>query len=145
MSYETWRQKFYPVEAKDCREGDAVAHSLLKWEGLRPDALDDHGLEVRVSIFTPTIFEVHEDVVRDGVVVRNKHPALEIDGISCALCVHHAETGCPNCPIVLATGKACDRWSEDDDETPVYMHFKETNDPEPMIHVLRQALDYVQK
>lgn len=48
MSVVSWKQEFYPVDASQCKTwGEAVQHSILKWSGLRPEALENH--EVRLK------------------------------------------------------------------------------------------------
>ncbi|HEX6827220.1 MAG TPA: hypothetical protein VF077_12955 [Nitrospiraceae bacterium] len=88
MSFETWRQEFYPVPASEVSADDALAHSIRKWEGLQAEALVKHGLW-----FTPP----HIVTGNDGV--------MPIGGENCALCLHH--DACNGCPLHLSLGKAC--------------------------------------
>lgn len=96
MSLETWKAEFYPVPASEVPVEQAAAHSLKKWEGLRPESLDKHKLFVRQGY----VVDEHEGWKK----------VLRIDADSCALCVHHKhETtvrmdgrpvmSCAGCPL----------------------------------------------
>lgn len=44
MSLETWKEEFYKIPAEECIKEQALDHSITKWEGLRPENLQKHGL-----------------------------------------------------------------------------------------------------
>lgn len=91
MSFETWCEEFYPIEAKEVSREDALAHSLRKWEGLRPEALAWHGM--RLS----------ERYLKDEL----GRARLAIDNESCALCTHYIAKHCEGCPLEKA-GYGCE-------------------------------------
>lgn len=149
MSKKSWREKYYPVPAREASKTafEALEHSLRKWEGLRPAALREH----RVS------FKSESD---------SGHPnggPIEVNAQSCALCwfatpAGHAEldeeTGepknapdCYRCPLYRVRGAACDQMREDDDsdggiDTP-WHKWTDNLDPEPMIALLKAAKEIV--
>ena len=116
MSIETWKIKHYPVEACDCPEDKALPHSHLKWTGLRPEVLDEHGLYKRDGNYC--VFEKGTD------------KKFSIDGDTCALCESYNDWGdCPDCPLPVAD---CDK---------AYRAWLIKGDPEPMIKLLERAIE----
>lgn len=126
MDSAGWCEEFYSVEAEDVPEQEAVAHSLKKWIGLRPDNLAKYGFE------------------------KDEEP-IDIDSGSCALCRHYIEEkGCRGCPLKLALGHKCDdsrgaqrvageaHW--DSDVKAPWQHWTMHCNPEPMIKALKKAL-----
>lgn len=124
MSLQTWKDEFYPVDASEVSQEEAVAHSLRKWIGLRKENIAKHGVggELPFSVL---------DVAG---------ASLPIDANSCSLCLHYSDSGCPTCPITRAQGHPCDvaggiggsqwrKWRDDDN-------------PEPMIAVLEKAQEW---
>lgn len=123
MSLETWVAEFYPVSAWSLREkGDAVAHSLRKWEGLRWKNRKKHGLRML-----------------DGETLGFSKHSMEADtfGVtadSCALCQRHLTIhGCGECPLKRVLGMSCDAPGQP------YVTFLETGNPKPMIAALKAA------
>lgn len=110
MSLETWKQKYYKVHASIVPKEDALEHSILKWEGLHPSILLEHGIAR----------ERHELSCGDEKV-------FWIAGYSCALCENHLHDDCATCPISLATGWDCMR---------AYREFIEDGDTGPMMNAL---------
>lgn len=130
MSLQSWKEEFYPVEAQYASPEEAVAHSLRKWEGLRPENLQKHGL------------------VQNGKhleEVDSEDEEYFISGDSCALCHHYAEDECNCCPLFKARGDvACDSFNIEecgsDGEHPFGAGVNRANpNPEPMIMWLKKA------
>jgi hypothetical protein len=141
MSLETWKAEFYPIEADQCPIDQAVAHSLLKWQGLTAENLAKHGVER------------HANSSRIG----SGDAFLWIGSDSCALC-HHFHTDdpeedeygdesyCRECPLAnIRGGFACDnrRFDEPGEfleaESPWHEFAGDNKDPQPMIFWLTQA------
>lgn len=131
MSYETWKQKYYPTDAITFRGGDladldtvieAIEHSLRKWRGLSKTALREHGLV--------------KSMWRIGKESQDREEYdLSISGNSCALCMLSGQD-CDKCPIVEVTGDVCDG---DDSQYDTWCSF--TN-PDPMIDLLETVLQH---
>lgn len=126
MSMKTWKKKFYPIEAVDVDGGTiaAIEHSLLKWKGLKPKALEKHGLWV------------DPDGIYD--VADGDRDTFEVNADTCALC-QLVDLSCHRCPITLATGKRCDL----NDHSP-FITWLNSEDPKPMIAVLKKTLKHYQ-
>jgi hypothetical protein len=139
MSLKTWMEEFYPVEASETHEEEALSHSLQKWEGLRQASLDKHGCHLS-SMGSVTDDEVH---------------FLAIDASSCALCEHHYNEPtedaydydgnpnferCSTCPLALARGGVpCDAKNGSEENSPWGAWRHRGYNPEPMIHWLSLA------
>jgi hypothetical protein len=128
MSLDTWKKEFYPVDAYDVKEKDAIAHSLQKWIGLRAKNLLKHELWR----------DKREICYGDPICVSD---SLDICSETCALCVQYYNEldgySCNKCPLVKVLGRPCDQ------PKGVYSHFTmfmRAGDPEPMIRALRCAL-----
>ena len=121
MTIASWKEEFYPVEAKDCPVEDAIEHSLDKWKGLRRENLEKHGLVQLNS-------EIGE---------RQGYHTFNVNSISCALCKHHLDVlnSCPECSISKIRRMACDRGKD-----APWVKFVVENNPEPMIELLEEAL-----
>lgn len=124
MSLESWKQEFYPVEARDVLKASAIDHSLQKWKGLRSEKLAQHGI-------SPASMEDAEFVC----------------GASCALCTHYLEPArphlprCTECPLYqIRGGFPCDVETPSEIESP-YSAWGNGYDPEPMIALLEQAAE----
>lgn len=124
MSYETWREEYYPVPACDVPKEQAVAHSLRKWEGLRPEALAKHGIKL---------------------YAQNVGGMLSIASGSCALCHHYCRGGsCESCPLAIARAENdgspvdCDKSRFDEDRSPWATGAYGPQNPEPMIAWLKK-------
>ena len=140
MSLVTWKASYYPIDAADVPESDALAHSIRKWEGLQKDALKEHGCEVRGGI----VCQIGSGDCADD---------LEVAAHTCALCVHfakgdeHASNGrsCDTCPLAIARrGVPCDEETADelkgDGDSP-YHYFTGSYDAAPMLGWLRRAAE----
>lgn len=106
MSLDTWKAEFYPVPADSVPESDTLSHSLRKWEGLRKENLEKHGLQADVGGF-------------------------HIDSSTCALCQHYLKSGwCYPCPISTMGGYSvnCDDeyriWVFEKDPEPMITRIK---------------------
>lgn len=113
MSLETWKEEFYPIPSDEVSESQALAHSLRKWEGLKKENLEKHGVGAT-----------------GGYV-----DELPIDSSTCALCHHHVDVGCATCPLSVRGDEeiyTCD--SE-------YRAWYRTGDPEPMIERIKDAIN----
>jgi len=118
MTIATWKEEFYPLDARSIKEEDALSHSIRKWKGLRMENLKRHGLW------------------RAWRKIYDDKEELAIDGDTCALCVHYiGDDECKECPLFKYLGRKCD-----EDEGP-YSEFatKAYGDPEPMIAALEKA------
>ncbi len=131
MSFESWCKEFYPVDADKVPEGNALKHSLRKWEGLLPKNLKRHGLRldrsgsrVRLLSFAGTVREF-----------------LIIDSSSCALCVHFwpddpcSSDFCARCPLSKIPNAVCQTVGSP------WIIFVDTGEPLPMIRALRGAIE----
>lgn len=157
MSLTTWCNEFYPVPADDVSVQNAVAHSLQKWKGLRPENLEKHGL---IRYGDREIREVESPPLRSYV------PSLAIDADSCALCYHFlrdedtdefdddGDVVCSRCPLHQTLGHDCDhaggpydlwlgRIKDVNRQRVIYNHASST--PEPMIAALEKTLANQQK
>lgn len=132
MSFETWMDEFYPVDAVDVPKNEAVAHSLRKWRGLTQENLEKHG------------------VTLDGRVVREPYThdlmrSLWIDGYSCALCIYyHPVPGeCSSCPLYQYLGYSCDTYDYPENRIGPYAQWSggRFSDPLPMIEALEACLE----
>ncbi len=125
MSLATWKAEFYPVEASEVTEADALSHSLTKWTGLTPANLKRHGVSDKYgSVYDP-----------------GDHGCLEIDGDSCALCVHFqsGDPECARCPLYHVRGVSCDGTVEAEKCSP-YVSWTTNGAPTPMINLLKKVV-----
>ncbi len=115
MTLESWKSEFYPIEASEVPESEAVAQSLQKWIGLRKENLDKH--ECFLDEF--------------GVVDVNGE-YLMINADSCALCSYYQLAGCGICPLSEA-GYGCELY-----ESPWDKFTEDNSNVEPMIAALTE-------
>lgn len=165
-SYAEWLVKFYPTDAEEfvpteddednlylfseadelgpmskeqkAQEISALKHSIRKWEGLRPETLEEYGVYFTAkgsSIFiTP---EESKDYIPPA------EARLYINSTSCALCMLKA-TRCSNCSIV---GMRYDGTELPEDEftcEPEFAKMVRNKNPEPMISLLNETLKWVE-
>ena len=85
MSIHSWKRQFYPISAntKAATASDITAldHSLIKWYGLRAEALSAHGLTRS------------HNKIEDG-----EGDFFNVSGESCALCRRYEED-CSRCVL----------------------------------------------
>jgi hypothetical protein len=132
MSLQTWKKEFYPVPADDVEAPDAIAHSLQKWIGLRPENLKKHGVQIK--------HRAVENINPHGL---EDYGYIPISDSTCSLCAVYFEEdsydGCSACPLALARGgAACDNPMDGEGMSP-YDVFTRSSDPEPMIMLLKKA------
>lgn len=124
MSLATWKAEFYPKPA-DSKEAEAapVAHSLRKWEGLKPNNLAKH--DVRVS---------------DRGVYDNNLRGFRVASDSCALCVKFLRgSDCGVCPLYEVRGNiSCDNERPRESIDP-FQAWWGYGDPSRMIYWLKRA------
>ena len=128
---EQWKAKYYPTPAADATPRNAAAHSLMKWEGLRPAVLQEFGIKHR------------------GVTLLTDDSEFTLTSSTCALCAKFDNdkrlTGneqCAKCPLAIVRGgvpctvpmkyEGCSPWGL----------MVNTGNPEPMIVWLKQAVQY---
>ncbi len=129
MSLQSWKEEFYPIAAREAATDDAtaLAHSLQKWTGLRPENLQKHGMQ------------------QAGYSITDGMEGLCIDGNSCALCRFHdpdslgEPEGCKDCPLYQVWGCSCDPYGEE--TYGPYRQFILLGDPEPMIDLIQEAIN----
>lgn len=129
MSLASWIEEFYPTEADQVPDSEAIAHSLRKWKGLRFANLAKH------------------DGEKDGVVISFSDGHFMIDLDSCALCQCflneglHGNAACEDCPLaVVRRGTPCDDLMDGESTSP-FLHWIDCGDPKPMIKWLELALE----
>ena len=137
MSFKTWKEEFYPIDAKQCEPGiQAIMHSLQKWIGLRRENLKRHNM----------VYAIEDGYGKDYGGIRGRHSHkdhedLSVSDESCALCRHYEMdnqwNACERCPIFKACGESCDNA----DDSP-YRIFRDTGNPEPMIEMLETTLRF---
>lgn len=142
MSLKSWREEFYPVKAHEVTGlHEALAHSLKKWEGLTPENLQRHGCSPKRLIDRKVIMD--NDFTGDVLSM----------GSSCALCLlylDHLDKShrCSSCPLYgFRNGVACDEGGIDDQthqgvSISPYQSFYRFNDPQPMIALLKAAVEF---
>lgn len=143
MSMKTWKEEFYPITASNCSRENAVMHSLRKWQGLRAENLERHGVRL--------------EKLYHHLSVKGEHSSLHIDNTSCSLCAHYydetlpdfdgskvkvgREHSCSECPLAKArNGYPCTETQNNEGTNP-YAAFVwgVPPDPEPMIHWLLKS------
>jgi hypothetical protein len=143
MSLQTWIQEFYPCDANEIDTmKDAIDHSLRKWIGAREENLAKHKCHVAVAL--------DRTFIVDSLTLERFY----FDDDTCALChmsrVELAETRpewfmCVCCPLykALDARSCCD--DEDAYNPSVYLYWKQTGDPEPMIQALLRTKEQEEK
>jgi len=129
MSIKSWKKEFYPVPASEVKDAkEAIKHSLKKWKGLLPDALERHKITLNVT------------------TLMSGRSEFEIGGESCALCLISTRIeslfgDCRKCPLFENLGHRCDMA----DDRP-WVIFQNTGNPKPMIAALNKTLkEYKEK
>jgi hypothetical protein len=137
MSLASWKEEFYPEPASNFEkyenttrtDEEALAHSIKKWEGMRPENLVKHGVELQQAAIR---------VIADD---EERHILFLIDSGSCSLCQRHMTYGdCNCCPLYQLRGIRCDRRMGDESLSP-YNMMVDYNDVEPMLAQLYAARD----
>lgn len=140
LTWKDWHFKYYPVDAEHVSKANAIAHSLQKWRGLRPETLAKYGLRTSCAKHAMDYALVIEaDKTRTTTEFK-----FYCDDESCALCVHFSDDDedldgtCFRCPLFKVLGEKCDA-SHVGNVSP-YTHWRRTGDPELMIIALQKAL-----
>jgi len=120
MSFESWKEEYYPVPADEVDPEDALEHSIRKWDGLSEENCHKHDIDLL-------------DVDCD----------LPVEGSTCALCqIHNPEAfdkdKCVGCPLYKDLGKACftgenspwSSWVKFDNNVPMLEALKRARDNE---------------
>lgn len=125
MSLKEWKEKYYPITAEEIANTKGVGpikliqHSLQKWKGLRLQEMGKYDL-----LATEKFIHCHG-------TLKN----LSISNISCSLCQKYLSIipPCNKCPIYKTNKRECfvefDLWIKE-------------RDPEPMIKLLEQTLEF---
>ena len=127
MSLETWKEEFYRKPAGDTSTEEALHHSLKKWQGLRTENLNRHGITVTAGA---SLIDDSPGTLRFG-----------IDSESCALCFHYMYTtprSCEACQLFKVRGSRCDNNSTS--QSPFSL-WQLKHDPEPMIALIEKAIE----
>lgn len=134
MSLESWKKKYYPVEASKVSGAlEATLHSLRKWMGLQRGDLAEHGIEL-------------DDLSRP---VDENGQMFNVDATTCALCELFydgtAKEPCKKCPLAMARdGVSCDCRRAGEEMSP-YMAWISNGNPQPMIEALADAIPYAMR
>lgn len=128
MSLKTWKAEFYPRPAESVKtKRAAVLHSIRKWEGLLPENLKRHGVEVDM-----------------GDLIDEYGKLFQMDESSCALCQLYLNDTCVSCPLSQARGSVpCDSEKRSENTAP-YKTWFSSDDPKPMLRWLRKALKFLE-
>lgn len=138
MSFQSWIEEFYPVDAvtfantKDVTDEDLINHALKKWTGALPENTKKHGV----------CYYDHE--IRDPY---NTDHCLTFAVRSCTLCVRYDGVHCEEydlpeeqCPIIRTIGLPCDRINAYIGKS---FYLRSENNPAPMIELLEKTLEFI--
>ena len=128
---EQWKAKYYPTPAADATPQHAAAHSLKKWEGLRPEVLQEFGIKQ----YRSTLLGGDDE--------------FPLRSNTCALCLNFIgdesfteDKQCAKCPLAIVRGGVpCTAGMEYECRSP-WDEMVRGNNPEPMIVWLKQAVEY---
>lgn len=131
MSFESWKEEFYPVDAETVPKERALEHSIQKWKGYLRENLLKHDLTL-------------EQMIEHDLTVNPLFASTR----SCALCWHHYDTGrysniCSGCPL-FKSGNGCleDIYENGDFVSESIYSQVEDNPCEETIQALIDALEY---
>jgi len=128
---DKWKAKYYPTPAADATPQHAAAHSLKKWEGLRPAVLQEFGIK------------------QQGAILLGDDDEFSLTSSTCALCLNFIgdvtfaeDKECAECPLAIVRGgMPCIAGMEYEYRSP-WDEMVCGNNPEPMIVWLKQAVKY---
>jgi len=130
MSLQSWTEEFYPIPIDECKEEDALGHSLRKWVGFLRKNLKKHKVIIKedplgyVSIYQKDVNLYIPIIYKD----------------TCALCKFYSKNNgqyCPSCPIVTeVTGTSCN---------DIWQRMSLGHNPKPMIRLLRKVKKVIEK
>lgn len=134
MSFESWKEEFYSVDASDYStktDEECLKHCIQKWEGALPENVEKHEVKYKDHV-------VFEDLSGQNLCYND---------MSCALCKKYSDIApdeddydCYSyetdeyCPVVRIKGYACN-------DTFV----KALNDPTDMIQLLKDTLKGIEQ
>lgn len=140
MSLKTWRQEFYPQNARVAAalgEREALEHSKRKWLGLLRENLKRH----HVAVYPEPIYlveERHKDRVTLGAL-RNSTLVVPISTSSCALCQRHIGM-CSDCSLYEAIGGPCCSSAVPPTGASPFEAFYLDGDAQPMLNFIEEAI-----
>lgn len=137
MSLETWKAEFYPVNANvEMSEEEAIKHSIKKWEGLKPENLSKHFVEL----------DFYGDIIEPYNI---EFSEFSISNSSCALCAkfYNADengiltfNGCESCPLYKKLGFECGRSDDDNHAKDGWAYYEDLKSPDLMLENLKSLL-----
>lgn len=132
MSMQTWAKQYFDGNLDRFKEIEdpmipALEHSIRKWRGLSPAALQRHGLK------------------RDRECIFDEATELTVSNETCALCFLYLSTYCYDCPLHMFLGCRCDETIKPEDFEDSYRAFTRRGDNRPMLKALRGALKMVKQ
>lgn len=137
MSMYSWTSQFYPISAKTeaatASDVTALDHSLIKWYGLRAEALSAHGL-----------VRSHNTIGEGQSSQEGERVFFNVSGGSCALCRRYEED-CGRC-VLDGCGLEWSAYMTKHDPEPMIalLEAKKAElvggDPDPMIELLESKL-----
>lgn len=143
MSLKTWMNEFYPVSADALTTpAGAIEHCIRKWEGLRPENLERHGMVKTIDSKYDIIEKGRKlndvDLIYLDAEEAVEYGAFKVNADTCALCRLHGN-GCESCELANSRD-GLDCYSDNDEErqTP-FDEWGQKHDPEPMIFWLVKA------
>lgn len=120
MSLASWKREFYRTPAHKVSKKYAIRHSLKKWTGLKWSNRKKH------NVFLGDLSSI------DG-----KGNYLSFSCSTCALCIHHWDNNCCDCPLLIVNnGKQCHETGQP------YDLFTNKYRIAPMIKLLQKALKF---
>ena len=146
MGIQSWKEEFYSVEAQDVPEKEAIAHCILKWEGLRKCNLRKHNVKVNQDNWG--YIPIHADAETCALChiyyhtlhkIKGKFPNNDID-----IDKEYSKNidKCINCPLYKVRGNvSCYLSLEFEEESP-YSAYIDYGNAEPMLAWLRLAQVY---
>lgn len=152
MSMQTWKDEYYPVPAAELRDGtldEMLAHSLLKWEGLKRENLMAHGLNRLDGFYlygpqNRTKFTINSTTCAlcHGCTCRSLQQHINDEGEY----VTDIENHVPRflCPLEVVRGVPCDYLAEGEVRTP-YHAGAVHGDVEPMLQLLQRAAKWLEE
>ena len=126
MTIGKWKKKFYP--SGPITKNNALDRSLLLWEGLHPETLEQYGLEKGKSfgVWGPdqTEFNVYADTEPlCQVYMQNQTPSK----------------ACQQCPLYKVRNAKCYESVGGGSKLSPYLEWTQNDNPDEMIKLLKKA------